>query len=715
MTQVKRGTTTPLAKIEQPERDGRHHHSALVVSVHSQSVNAFLDIPPWKVSVLSLPIFICSIIWVTLLVIFILYASHMRSFVKAMADRMNPQTPPRKLFKPSSKTKTPTSGKKQGPTTPTTSHHQSETTGFTPGESAKQTGATSPSTRPATRPTADDISKSAILAPLTSTNIPSDRVDDYTSSAAAGNPPVGSIDNDVLTPTDTISQSTHVPSILSRGASEATVGARPGSYDGIPSSPERDASYMATGSGREHSPLREKMPDQRRNTAASIDGKLQEVSHTANINPARPLNPADNASSSHNIAEYFGEQGNPEMSTSASVVAGTASRNTTDASGGATNSKKDPLGTEGDKRPSSPEPVGPRKAGRVAGDSGDRNLGLAPASVITRPDTASIPDEAKVSGLDRNREAHRSARGLPSGIQQTAANTRSGAQADGSRTLNNLGNPTHIERRIEFPLPRPEKIVDSPPDPIKPDTSNITASLGGANDLPGTEDLPSTEDLANLPGDVSQDPPEEILDPSVHSASTNVSPIPKVPIITPLAMDVPHNLSHLARGLGGNTVDDVGNIIDASGNVLGHASGDLPTMVGKKIAEDGKVYGDGGELIGYVSENFTAQSHSPNGTESVLGGLAVDHHGNILDASGNIIGHFNDKSKGSSYLPPFEGQSKTNQTQAEDISRTKPALNVNAHSGGSPSDIFLDVKSTTDGIQLIIRIPTTFGRQQSEQ
>jgi len=32
--------------------------------------------------------------------------------------------------------------------------------------------------------------------------------------------------------------------------------------------------------------------------------------------------------------------------------------------------------------------------------------------------------------------------------------------------------------------------------------------------------------------------------------------------------------------------------------------------------------------------------------------------------------------------------------------------------GESPSDIFLDVKSTVEGIQLTIRIPTVFGGQQ---
>ncbi|KAF3068287.1 hypothetical protein GL218_08289 [Daldinia childiae] len=271
------------------------------------------------------------------------------------------------------------------------------------------------------------------------------------------------------------------------------------------------------------------------------------------------------------------------------------------------------------------------------------------------------------------------------------------------RVADNMGQPAHIERRIEIPLPRPEKVASSPSKQAKPEANNISVGLGDPDDLPDVQDLPGTDDL--------QDPPEEVLDPSVHSPSSNVTPIPKIPKITPIGMAPPPDLLRLAHGLGGNIVDDVGSIVNASGKVLGHATGDLPAMVGRRVADNGEVYGENGEVIGYVSENFTNPPPPVDIPENVLGGLKIDHDGNILDTNGNIIGRFNEKAKENDNLAPFMKRSKPDESRTEDRKPDEKKPKVNAHTGGSPSDIFLDVKSTTDGIQLTIRIPTTFGRQ----
>ncbi|KAK3988512.1 hypothetical protein QBC44DRAFT_370962 [Cladorrhinum sp. PSN332] len=150
--------------------------------------------------------------------------------------------------------------------------------------------------------------------------------------------------------------------------------------------------------------------------------------------------------------------------------------------------------------------------------------------------------------------------------------------------------------------------------------------------------------------------------------------------------------------------------------------------------------------------------------------LMVDHLGNILNANGEVVGKFHDNnnplhrkekedeavrqriqqmaaagpsstrkhsvkgvpeepspppksSKRQSQSRPLQSpQPSQPQTQSAEQSqprprRTEDERRQNAEAwrkenpGESPSDIFLDVKSTTEGIQLTIRIPTVFGGQ----
>lgn len=201
----------------------------------------------------------------------------------------------------------------------------------------------------------------------------------------------------------------------------------------------------------------------------------------------------------------------------------------------------------------------------------------------------------------------------------------------------------------------------------------------------------------------------------------------------------------------GKTIDEFGDILDEEGAVLGRVEGDLPSMVGRKISNArGDVLGEEGELLGYVAEVETGEGQQQESKQQpptwdlaeVMkamaaagqgpGGLRVDPFGNILDAEGNVVGSFHDNKTGFGKKAREGGDSKSGKTrsrpsgsarrpetagsgeEAEASSESRPRENAQSHRKEpearkpSPSDIFLDVKSTTEGIQLTIRIPTVF-------
>ncbi|PSR79280.1 hypothetical protein BD289DRAFT_341064, partial [Coniella lustricola] len=150
----------------------------------------------------------------------------------------------------------------------------------------------------------------------------------------------------------------------------------------------------------------------------------------------------------------------------------------------------------------------------------------------------------------------------------------------------------------------------------------------------------------------------------------------------------------------GKKIDEYGDVVDDDGSVLGRVEGDLPSMVGRSITNArGDVLGDDGELLGYVAAVGTGEDGQAN-----PGGLRVDPFGNILDAEGNNVGSFHDN---------LSGFGKKAARYAQDGQANKADTSTHSQSQGgsralSPSDIFMDVKSTTEGIQLTIRIPTVF-------
>ncbi|ROW04594.1 hypothetical protein VMCG_05071 [Cytospora schulzeri] len=213
----------------------------------------------------------------------------------------------------------------------------------------------------------------------------------------------------------------------------------------------------------------------------------------------------------------------------------------------------------------------------------------------------------------------------------------------------------------------------------------------------------------------------------------------------------------------GKKIGDFGEIVDEKGGVLGRVEGDLPSMVGRTISNArGDVLGDDGELLGYVAEVETGEGQQKQSSPQhptwdladVMkamaaqgegpGGLRVDPFGNILDGEGNVVGSFHDnrsgfgrkkapgggngndggsKARSQSSQPkeaPKEnkpdGQTGASASQSQPPRNAQSFRNQPEERQESPSDIFMDVKSTTEGIQLTIRIPTVFnnGGQQAQ-
>ncbi|KAK1759255.1 hypothetical protein QBC47DRAFT_100909 [Echria macrotheca] len=277
----------------------------------------------------------------------------------------------------------------------------------------------------------------------------------------------------------------------------------------------------------------------------------------------------------------------------------------------------------------------------------------------------------------------------------------------------------------------------------------------------------STDDIIEVEredSEADEGPKTEL--PERPKTPAYVAPIPKigsigsVPPISPGIPSRPQLPPFVGSFLLGKQVDESGDIIDdKTGQVLARAGGDLPSIVGRRVSNrQGDILGDDGELLGYVADIEIERKgsasgsapQSPRGPRSLFeimsrskAALMVDENGNILDGSGNIVGKFHDNNnpmhrearerQRASQPPEAESappspppketeESPEKQPEAEQEQRrprrTEEERRANAEAwrkekpGESPSDIFLDVKSTTEGIQLTIRIPTVFGGQQ---
>lgn len=170
----------------------------------------------------------------------------------------------------------------------------------------------------------------------------------------------------------------------------------------------------------------------------------------------------------------------------------------------------------------------------------------------------------------------------------------------------------------------------------------------------------------------------------------------------------PQSPEKLAAGLDGKYVDEFGNILDWDGTVLGRVEGDLPSMVGRPVMPNGQVLDEDGEVAGHVCENYIKPALKPLAT----GGLKVDDEGNIYDDQDNRIGKL-DKP-----MPSQDGTDKLSENKDKEREQAQGAGSTNNANANAPKppgaprpdELFLDVKSTYDGIQLTIKIPTVFNR-----
>ncbi|KAM0487300.1 hypothetical protein ACHAPX_000571 [Trichoderma viride] len=166
----------------------------------------------------------------------------------------------------------------------------------------------------------------------------------------------------------------------------------------------------------------------------------------------------------------------------------------------------------------------------------------------------------------------------------------------------------------------------------------------------------------------------------------------KIPKIQPVEQGEP--LAELAQGLVGKFVDEFGNILDWDGTVLGSVEGDLPSMVGRPVSESGEILDNAGEVVGYVSENLSRPQ-----LKDLEGGLRIDGDGNIYK-QGKVVGKMNPSTE--------EGEGSGQQEKASGDKKSQDNAGKAKEDTPGPSDVYLDVKSTHDGIQLVIRIPTVF-------
>lgn len=328
---------------------------------------------------------------------------------------------------------------------------------------------------------------------------------------------------------------------------------------------------------------------------------------------------------------------------------------------------------------------------------------------------------------------------------------------------------------------RPGRQSRSPPTQQEPEEDDVTDT--------GEEGQSDSEESPQRSGKQHQGTRKRSKSPAYVAPIPKIGGIPQVsPGISISAPDRPDIPPFVGSMLVGKLIDEDGDIVDEkTGQVLAHAAGDLPSMVGRRVSNaQGDILGDNEELLGYVADiEWPRDRPPPTGPPRSLfdlmkranSSLMVDHKGNILDASGKVVGKFHDnnnplhrkekeerEARDRTEPPPppkersdkpgenqqprspppltsappqqqheereeereqeqeeeqSQSQSDTGEGQPRQPRRTEEERRQNAESwrkenpNESPSDIFLDVKSTREGIQLTIRIPTVFNGQQT--
>ncbi|CAH0035834.1 unnamed protein product [Clonostachys rhizophaga] len=217
-------------------------------------------------------------------------------------------------------------------------------------------------------------------------------------------------------------------------------------------------------------------------------------------------------------------------------------------------------------------------------------------------------------------------------------------------------------------------------------------------------DRPKQASRPSSPPTSSQQPASSSPSSSNNKPPPKITPIPRIVPTGSLRYDPPGSEDPpppkprhetLAQGLEGRYVDEFGNVLDWDGTVLGRVEGDLPSMVGRPVSQNGEILDTDGDVVGYVSDNYIQPERQELGN-----GLQVDGEGNIYNQDGAVIGKLNE--------PPNK-DAKSSWPAKQRVEAPPPP--PKPASAPNPSEIYLDVKSTFDGIQIIIKIPTIFNRE----
>lgn len=221
--------------------------------------------------------------------------------------------------------------------------------------------------------------------------------------------------------------------------------------------------------------------------------------------------------------------------------------------------------------------------------------------------------------------------------------------------------------------------------------------MASSSSTPGDDPSHSTYEV-NVPVRNGRGSEPEVSNPEIR--------IPRIKPVTEEQSE--KSPEELAVGLEGKYVDEFGNILDWDGTVLGRVEGDLPSMVGRPVSASGEILDTDGEVAGRVCENYIKPKLEP-----LSSGLRVDSEGNIYDEEGNVVGKLNKLKDDSNQTKEQQEQQKQQQQQQQQDGKVNipkpPAV------APRPDELYLDVKSTFDGIQLIIKIPTVFNRDNQNQ
>lgn len=130
-------------------------------------------------------------------------------------------------------------------------------------------------------------------------------------------------------------------------------------------------------------------------------------------------------------------------------------------------------------------------------------------------------------------------------------------------------------------------------------------------------------------------------------------------------------------------------------------------MVGRPVDPDGRVRdASDGAVVGRVAENYTL----PPELKPLGGGLRVDDEGRIYDEEGNVVGKMHEGRIKDRKDREDNGEEGGGDDESAKDRRTKHEQPPRPPSAPRPDELYLDVKSTFDGIQLVIKIPTVFNR-----